>query len=28
MIYLKKGPQNPWVGSCGKLSYKIKAWIW
>jgi hypothetical protein len=27
MIYLKKGPQNPWVGSCGKLSYKIKAWI-
>jgi len=26
MLYLKAGPNSPWVGSCGKMLYRIKAW--
>ena len=27
MMYVKKGPNSPWIGSCSKMQYKIKAWV-
>lgn len=26
MLYLKKGPSDQWVGKCGTILYKVKAW--